>query len=121
MERYYGAVTLPRANRVIEAHYGRSYIFQEGEFCTIEKKSIQAILKRYRDLTGYDVMFNTNGYHNIQMVIETADGNQARVNWPINPMTLWTANDLLKEGIVKRINVIPLSKKEYNLLVKHCY
>jgi hypothetical protein len=59
-------------------------------------------------------MFNTNHFHNIQFELHEGD----KVNYPIRVSTLWMANELIKNGKVYRINIIPISEKEYNALIK---
>lgn len=89
------------------------FIFQKGEHKTIPSFLVKRMTKQLKN-SHFALMFNTNHFHNIQFELIEGD----KVNYPIHVSTLWTANELIKNGKVYRINIIPISKKEYNALVK---
>lgn len=92
------------------------YIFEKGEskrFKNVDIRKFEKLIKK----DEHSLMFNTNHYHNIKFHLSV--GNCC-VNYPINFFTLWTANGLLRVStLVKEIEIVPISKKEYETILKY--
>jgi hypothetical protein len=89
------------------------FIFQRGEQRTIYPFLVKRLARQLKD-SNFTLMFNTNHFHNVQF--ELREGS--KINYPISITTLWTTNELIKNESVFKINIIPISKKEYDMLIR---
>ncbi len=83
------------------------FVFDKGETHLFNTRSTKSISSRLRN--NLDVSFNTNHFHVIEFTLVSG----RKVKYPIQIVTLWTANDLLEKGTVRTIKIIPITKKLY--------
>lgn len=89
-------------------------VFEKGESKKFSKEQVE-IFEKIVERNENNLMLNTNHYHWITFHLSI---NSARVNYPINSSTLWTANHLLKQkGLVVSIEAAPLDEKTYNTIM----